>query len=77
MATIQVKDACMMVSMAKYQRLLRVAKAAYALHLLEDFEEMPCQHECCAPQDWDAYQFQRRELYDALMALELKKPAHT
>jgi hypothetical protein len=51
----------------KIQLLLNVYNAAMDLHKAEDFEEMPCQHACCAPADWDAYQATRKRLYDALM----------
>lgn len=48
--------------------LLNVYNAAMDLHTCEDFEEMPCQHACCAPNDWEAYQATRKRLYDALVA---------
>lgn len=54
---------------ARVRLLEKVYEAATALHLAEDFAEMPCQHECCAPGDWDEYQACRQRLYDAIVAV--------
>lgn len=51
---------------AKLEEATAVVEKAKALHMLEDFGEPigPDQH----PQDWDAYNATRRELYEALTA---------
>lgn len=48
--------------------LKAIYEAAYELDVCEDFEMMPCQHACCAPADWNAYQATRQQLHDAIAA---------
>lgn len=48
--------------------LKAIYEAAHELDECEDFTMMPCQHPCCAPADWDAYQAVRQQLHDAIAA---------